>query len=627
MSTGFLLALSATLLAAGRLNDRYGSRVVLAGGAFAFLLLTAACAAAPTFELLIAARIGQGIAGGIIYTVSLAIVVTAFPPERRAWAIGIYFTSGALGAVIGPVIGGLLTDLGGWRLVFWVQLPLPALVVIGAWLLLPARSGRAVSIDLPGLAAAATFMVAATFGTLQLAVPGAEGVALVAAVVAIIALALFVFIERRVAEPAVRLSIFGNPRFVTATAAGTATWFAIMSSVTFAALYLQLGRGLSPADAGLLILTGPFVGLVLFPFAGRFVGRIGVDAATLLGLIILMTAAIGMLTWNASTPLWLVVAVLMINGLGISTTLVASADDAMAQFSPAEAGTGSALFNSVRQLGAAMGVAIPAVAFEALAGGSRTPEAALSGSAAAFAVRVVVIALPLLLVVGAMAAPGRSDVRSGDALARLRPPATGDADARERAAIVSANWAHGHTWSAPCTVRRLRGPRGASLGTTSSRPAVGGLSVCSAECDEDAASGEDRRDQRPDALRRGARQRVHDRPEGEEAGEDPARDGRVDREPVVADEAGRRQDHRQHHRVDDECDDGTRDPQPSRQDTGVLPTPRRGAERRPRRERELERDEDQQQRAGDQADDGHVRRSPSTTSPTTWRASWRARSR
>ena len=287
VSTGFLLALSATLLAAGRLNDRYGSRLVLASGAFAFLLLTAACAAAPTFELLIAARIGQGIAGGILYTVSLAIVVTAFPPERRAWAIGIYFTSGALGAVIGPVIGGLLTDLGGWRLVFWVQLPLPALVVIGAWLLLPARSGRAVSIDLPGLAAAATFMVAATFGALQLAVPGAEGVALVAAVVAIVALAAFVFIERRVAEPAVRLSIFGNPRFVTATAAGTATWFAIMSSVTFAALYLQLGRGLSPADAGLLILTGPLVGLVLFPFAGRFVGRIGVDAATLLGLAIL----------------------------------------------------------------------------------------------------------------------------------------------------------------------------------------------------------------------------------------------------------------------------------------------------------------------------------------------------
>ena len=185
---------------------------------------------------------------------------------------------------------------------------------------------------------------------------------------------------------------------MTATAAGTATWFAIMSSVTFAALYLQLGRGLSPADAGLLILTGPLVGLVLFPFAGRFVGRIGVDAATLLGLAILLTAAIGMLTWNATTPIWLVVGVLMINGLGISTTLVASADDAMAQFSPAEAGTGSALFNSVRQLGAAMGVAIPAVAFEALAGGSRTADAALSGSTAAFAVRVVVIALPLLLV-------------------------------------------------------------------------------------------------------------------------------------------------------------------------------------------------------------------------------------
>jgi EmrB/QacA subfamily drug resistance transporter len=399
VSTGYLLALAATLLSAGRLNDRYGSRPVLTIGAVAFLILTLAAGLAPTFELLVAARIGQGIAGGILYTVSLAIVVTVFPPERRAWAIGVYFTSGALGAVIGPVVGGFLTDLGGWRLVFLAQLPLPALVTLGARLLLPAGAGRPRPMDLPGLVAASTFMVAATLALLELAVPGAGGIALTAGVVAAVALASFVAIERRVAEPAVRLAIFTNPRFVAATTAGAGAWFAIMSSVIYAAIFLQLGRGLSATDAGLILLSSPLIGLIFFPFSGRFVTSIGVEPAMRLGLAILITAAALMVTWDASTPIWLVIVTQLLNGAGISITLVASADDAMAQFTPAEAGTGSALFNSLRQLGAAMGVAIPAVAFELLAAGSRTTEAALAGSTAAFGVRLAILAIPLLLAV------------------------------------------------------------------------------------------------------------------------------------------------------------------------------------------------------------------------------------
>jgi DHA2 family methylenomycin A resistance protein-like MFS transporter len=401
VSTGYLLALAATLLAAGRLNDRYGSRLVLGVGGVAFLILTAASGFAPTFELLVAARVGQGIAGGILYTVSLAIVVTSFPPERRAWAIGTYFTSGALGAVVGPVVGGVLTDLGGWRLVFLAQLPLPALVALGAWLLLPAGAGVRRPMDLPGLAAASTFMVAATLALLELAVPGAGGIALVGGLVAVAALAVFVAVERRAAEPAVRLTIFANPRFVTATAAGAGAWFAIMSGVIYTAIYLQLGRGMSAGDAGVILLAGPLVGLVFFPFAGRFVRAVGTDTAMLLGLVVLVAAAVGIVTWSGTTPIWLIVAIQLLNGAGVSITLVASADDAMAQFTPAEAGTGSALFNSLRQLGAAMGVAVPAVAFEVMAGGSRSPTAALSGTTAAFSVRLAVLALPLLLVVAA----------------------------------------------------------------------------------------------------------------------------------------------------------------------------------------------------------------------------------
>jgi len=400
VSTGFLLALAATLLAAGRLGDRFGFRPVLFIGGVGFMSATLACGTAPSFELLIAARIAQGIAGGILYTVSLAITVTAYPPGRRAWAIGVYFTSGALGAVIGPVIGGILTDLGGWRVVFLAQLPLPLVVAIGALVLLPARAGRGGPVDLAGIGLASTFIVAATLALLQLAEPGGVPSALVAAMIAVAALVSFIVVERRSQGPAVRLAIFRNPRFVVATVGGAGAWFAIMSSTIYPALYLQFGRGISATEAGLLLLAAPLVGLVFFPFAGRLVGSIGVDRSLLIGLALLVAGAAVMVGWNGETPLPMVVATNLVTGAGIALTLVASATDAMEQFAPEEAGTGSAVFNSLRQLGAAMGVAIPAAAFELVATGSRTPAASLGGSTAAFAVRLAVLAIPLVLVIG-----------------------------------------------------------------------------------------------------------------------------------------------------------------------------------------------------------------------------------
>jgi EmrB/QacA subfamily drug resistance transporter len=400
VATGYLLALAASLLAAGRLADRFSARWVMAGGAVAFTVTTLACGLAPTFEMLVASRVAQGAAGGVLYTVSLAIVATAFPPERRAAAISIYFTSGALGAVLGPFVGGWLTDLGGWRFVFLAQLPLP-LIVLGLTLaFLPRAAGIRQRFDVPGVVTASLFIVASTFAMLQLPVAGGGPSVVIAAAVAVASLSAFVIVESRADALAVRLSIFRNPRFVVASVAGAGAWFAIMSSVVFIALYLQLGRGMEATQAGLLLLASPAVGLLFFPFGGAAVGRLGVSRAMLIGLVLLVGSAALMVGWGADTdPLWLV-AVLLLNGAGIAVTLVASATDALAQFSPAEAGTGSAVFNSLRQLGAAFGVAAPAVAFDSKARGSREADAALGGSAAAFLLRLIVLLVPLLLLLG-----------------------------------------------------------------------------------------------------------------------------------------------------------------------------------------------------------------------------------
>jgi EmrB/QacA subfamily drug resistance transporter len=396
--TAYLLALAASLLAAGRLNDRLGARLVLTGGAVGFLISTAACGLAPTFELLIAARVVQGIFGGVLYTVSLAITTTVFEPERRATAISIYFTSGALGAVLGPVIGGVLTDIGGWRTCFLAQLPLPTTVALMAWVLLPAGRGVQRRFDVPGVAAASLFVVAFVFTMLQVPGVGLGLPVLLGGAVAILALVAFILRERRTDEPAVKLAIFRNARFVSAALAGAGAWFALMGYTIYTAIYLQLGRGIEATMAGLLLLAGPLVGLVVVPFGGRIVRRLGVDRAQLLGLSVLVAGALIRVSWDGSTEVWLIVLANLITGSGLSIALVASATDALSQFAPADAGTGSALFNSLRQIGAALGVALPAVAFELVALGSRTPSAVLAGSNAGFILQVAVLAIPLALI-------------------------------------------------------------------------------------------------------------------------------------------------------------------------------------------------------------------------------------
>jgi EmrB/QacA subfamily drug resistance transporter len=394
VATGFLMALAASLIPAGRLRDWLGDRRVMLGGAISFFVTTAASGLAPTFELLVIARILQGVAGGILFTLALAIAATAFPPERRATAISILFTSGALSAVIGPVVGGLLTDLGGWRLVFLAQLPVSILVVVMAWLLLEPTVPRPSRFDLPGVASASLFVVALYFAVLQVPRPGAGALVVGAAIVAVLALVAFVVRERRTADPAVPLAIFRNARFVVASVAGAGAWFAIISYGVFSALYLQLARGLPATTAGLLLLAAPIVSLAFLPFGGRVVGRLGVDRAILLGLTLLLAGAVLMATWGSDTPLWFIVITNLLTGGGLAVTLVASATDALSQFTPEEAGTGSALFNGLRQLGAAL----PAVAFEFVAHGSRTADAALAGSSGAFLLRMVVLAIPFALV-------------------------------------------------------------------------------------------------------------------------------------------------------------------------------------------------------------------------------------
>jgi EmrB/QacA subfamily drug resistance transporter len=399
--TAYILPFAVSILAAGRLADRLGQRRVIAAGVLLFGLGSLIAGLAPTFVILLAGRAVQGVGAAGLLTVALAMVSSTYAPEERPRALGLFFSGGALGGVVGPIVGGVLADLAGWRAIFVTQLPLALLLLVLIIMLVSERRGPARSLDVPGL-------VLATVGLFGINVALLQGdewgwtspPILVAWALTLVALPAFVARERRAAEPAVRLSVFRSRAFVAASLAGAAAWFSIISVTILLALYLQGGRGLSATEAGLVIAPYPLAAFLAFPHAGRVARAFGIERVMVAGLILLAISGAAMIAFDAATPLPLVSAVGILGGVSTALVIVTSAAEAIAEFAPAEAGVASGIFNSLRQIGAAVGVAIPAAVFDIATGGVMSGPTAVSGGAAAFAVRALLLALVALLVAG-----------------------------------------------------------------------------------------------------------------------------------------------------------------------------------------------------------------------------------
>ena len=216
--------------------------------------------------------------------------------------------------------------------------------------------------------------------------------------VAALAIGLFVLRERSAAEPAVRLSIFRSRIYVASVLVGGAAWFGILSGTIQLSIYLQVVRGLTPTEAALVLTPWPLVAGLLFPRAAGIVARVGPERAMLWTLAAATAAAGLMVLFDPTTPLLIVSLVAALGGAPIAIGVTASTVCALAEFPPAEAGVASGVFNSLRQVGSALGVAIPAAAFALAAPSSTTGAGAMAGSTAAFTSRLVVFILVLAAV-------------------------------------------------------------------------------------------------------------------------------------------------------------------------------------------------------------------------------------
>jgi DHA2 family methylenomycin A resistance protein-like MFS transporter len=414
----YTLAFAVLMLSAGVLGDRFGARRLFAFGLGLFAAASLACGLAFDASTLIAARAVQGIGAAAMLPNSLALLNQAcgHDPKLRARAVGLWTAAGAVAIAAGPVIGGLLIAAFGWRAIFLVNLPICALGLFATFAWVPAsRSAspssrdvahdvahdRAASrgIDPSGQILAIVALTAFTgaviewrpLGFMHPLVGGSFVLALIAA-------AAFLVSERRAHAPMLPLALFGNRTFSAAVLFGICVNLTYYGVVFVLSLYLQHARGETALQAGLafLPLTGGF--LISNVASGWVVGRLGVRVPMIAGAI---TAALGygLLHFaDAASPLWtlLVPFLLIPSGMGLAVPAMTTA--VLASVDAKRAGTASAVLNTARQAGGAVGVALFGALASAAAAASATGAAHIvSGLKASTLISACLLLIALVL--------------------------------------------------------------------------------------------------------------------------------------------------------------------------------------------------------------------------------------
>jgi EmrB/QacA subfamily drug resistance transporter len=383
----YSLTAAAGIITAAALGDRLGRRGVFTAGLLLFAAASAACALAPSVGVLIAARAVQGAGAALVIPLSLTILTSAFPAERRGTIVGIWGGLSGLAVAGGPLVGGAVTQGLDWHWVFWINVPI-GLVAAGlsAWRLAESR-GPATKLDLPAVALVSCGAAGVVWGLVRGGEVGWASPETTAALAAgLLLLAGFVAWERRVPEPMLPPRLFRSRAF----SAACATAF-LMSASIFAAAFLasqefQLVLGFSPLGTGLRFLPWTATPILVSPLAGMLSDRVGRRPVMVLGLL-LQGAGLGSIALLATrgTGYGVLVAPLLVAGVGISMALAVTPAAVISAVPPRDMGRASGVTNTLQRFGAVFGIAVGSAVFAAN-GHLGTAAAFTAGFRPAFAV-------------------------------------------------------------------------------------------------------------------------------------------------------------------------------------------------------------------------------------------------
>jgi EmrB/QacA subfamily drug resistance transporter len=428
--TGYLLGLAVSVPMSGWLGDRIGTKKVFLGAVLIFTGTSVLCGAAGSLELLVAFRVLQGLGGGMLAPTGLAMLYRAYPPERRAAASKVLIIPTAIAPATGPILGGFLVDHLSWRWVFLINIPIGLVAfAFGAAYLTEHREATAGRLDIGGAVLSGAGLASILYALSEGPSKGwLSGPVLVAAVLGAAAIVALVALELRVSRPMLDLRLLGDRLFRSTTLTLVFSTGAFLGLLFLVPQFLQHAHGSSALESGLATAPEAVGVIACSQLVGRLYPRIGPRRLMAFGLgaMAVMIALLSRI--DADTSLWFVRVPMFFAGAAYAFVIIPLQASGFARINAADTGRASALFNTTRQVSAALGVAVLATALQAWVAGSGDPDRVVTADDVAGYQRTFLVAA-VIAAIGALVALRIRDV---DAASTMRRRVT----APDHAAVV-----------------------------------------------------------------------------------------------------------------------------------------------------------------------------------------------
>lgn len=374
VATGYLLALAVSLPATGWLGSRYGHGRVWAVSLAVFVLGSALCAIAPSPLTLIAARLLQGLAAGLMVPAGQAILGSVAGPKQLGRVMGSIGLVVALGPALGPAFGGFLLEIASWRSLFWINVPLGVITLLMARGLVPAG---VISDERPpdwkGLILIGCGLPLLLYGANEIGSSGTTALTLLAIGFGMILSVGFIFNSMTISHPLIDLSLLRRRTFAAATSTVGLTGANMYGGLLLIPLYLQLMAGQDTIEAGLMLLAMGLGTAVALYFGGMLTDRYSAGSVTLAGAVLLFISTMPFLFFSTFSLITLII-VLVIRGIGLALAQMPAYTAAYASVTDKQIGDAATLVNIVQRIGGAIG-AIGLVIALAQSGGRTSPIA------------------------------------------------------------------------------------------------------------------------------------------------------------------------------------------------------------------------------------------------------------
>ena len=358
---GYALTFAVLMLTGGKLADLLGRRLIFIFGLAIFTGASLACGLAPTAGFLIGARVVQGVGAALMNPSTLSIITATFPPRQRGMAIGIWAGVSALALAIGPLLGGVITQHISWSWIFFINVPVGVLgIVVARFVIEESRDTSAEQrLDLPGLLTSAIALFALTYALIEANSYGWTSARILALfAVAAVGLAAFVALELRQRVPMLDLSLFRNSTFAGANTVMLLVALAMFGVFFYVSLYMQNVLRYSPTQAGATFLPMTLCIVFLAPIAGRITDRLGARWLIGAGMTLVAGSLVIFAQLDQHSTFWNIFPGLLIGGAGMAMSMAPTTATAMQAVAVDKAGVGSAVLNSMRQVGGSLGIAV-----------------------------------------------------------------------------------------------------------------------------------------------------------------------------------------------------------------------------------------------------------------------------